>query len=183
MVVLGCFLLEPAKCFLTKMERKLRKRVIWYMDKNALNCFLGQCWLFYFIWFDLSFAFLGHFAFFFFPWGVGWQWFDFFFFVKLDVIFFFSWHDYYFLINLGDFFFFLCLSNFCFDWTSFFNKCMWVNLCKLFFFFPSIHFFTLNQTKRREIKIFFILSLFHQSIIFYPSTFSPLWPNRPLNST
>ena len=59
----------------------------------------------FFILFYLSFAFLGHFAFFFFTWGVGWQWFDFFFFVKLDVIFFFSWHDYYFLINLGDFFF------------------------------------------------------------------------------
>ena len=181
MVVLGCFLLEPAKCFLTKMERKLRKRVIWYMDKNALNCFLGQCWLFYFILF--IFCFLGTLCLFF-SLGCGLTviWFDFFFFfVKLDVIFF-SWHYYYFLINLGDFFF-LCLSNFCFDWTSFFNKCMWVNLCKLFFFFPSIHFFTLNQTKRREIKIFFILSLFHQSIIFYPSTFSPLWPNRPLNST
>ena len=89
----GVFSSSPLKCFFTKMERKLRKRVIWYMDKNALNCFLGQCWLFYFILF--IFCFLGTLCLFFF-FGVGWQWLDLicflffgFFLVKLDVIFFF----------------------------------------------------------------------------------------------
>ena len=108
MVVLGCFLLEPAKCFLTKMERKLRKRVIWYMDKNALNCFLGQCWLFYFILF--IFCFLGTLCLFF-SLGCGLTviWFDFFFFVKLDVIFFFlTWLLFF---NKFGWFFFSCVCQ------------------------------------------------------------------------
>ena len=104
------------------------------------------------------FCFLGTLCLFFFSLGCRLTviWF-FFFFVKLDVIFF-SWHDYYFLINLGDFFF-LCLSNFCFDWTSFFNKCMWVNLCKLFFFFhPST--FSLSIKQRGEKLKYFLSSHF-----------------------
>ena len=46
-------------------------------------------------------------------------------------------------------------------------------------FFSSLHFFTHNQTKMREIKIFFILLLFHFLSIFYHFTFLSLQPNEP----
>ena len=55
----------------------------------------------------------------------------------------------------------------------FFNKGICVNLYKLTFFTP-------NQTKMREIKIFSILSLFHHFTIFYHFTFSPLQSNGHL---
>ena len=59
----------------------------------------------------------------------------------------------------GWLYFFGCLSLFCFNWTSFFNKSIRVNLYKLAFSISPL--FTPNQTKRREIKIFSILPLFH----------------------
>ena len=46
--------------------------------------------------------------------------------------------------------------------------------------FLSLHLSTTNQTKMREIKIFFILPLFHHFTIFYPFTFPLLQPNKPL---
>ena len=62
---------------------------------------------------------------------------------------------------------------FFFNWASFFNKGIWVDYVNSIF--PSLHFFTPNQIKRREIKIFFsILPLFHSPIIFYLSIFLPL---------
>ena len=76
---------------------------------------------------------------------------------------------------------FLFCHFFCFNRTSFYNKGIWVNLYK-HFFFPSLHFSTPNQTKRREIKIFSILSLFHPSTIFYSLTFPLLQPNELLNN-
>ena len=53
--------------------------------------------------------------------------------------------------------FFLCdyLSLFCFNWASFFNKSIWVNLFKLIFFHPST--FPLS-TKQKWEKIKYFLS-------------------------
>ena len=87
--------------------------------------------------------------------------FSFFFFLwpRRDVIFF--WH--FFLINLGDCYFF-------------FLGVIYSNS-----FFLSLYFFTLNQTKmrkRRGIKIFSILPLFHSLTIFYPLIFPPFQPNK-----
>ena len=81
-------------------------------------------------------------------------------FFGLDVIFFWTWFLFFnkfrwLLIIFG------CLSLFCFNLTSYFNKNIWVNLYKLTFLF--LHFLTLNQTKMRVIKIFFILPFFHLS--------------------
>ena len=46
--------------------------------------------------------------------------------------------------------------------------------------FPLLHFSTPNQTKTREIKIFYILRLFHPPIILCSLTFPPLQPYGPL---
>ena len=80
----------------------------------------------------------------------------FFFFFGLDVIFFFffSRHDFFFLINLGDcfyyyyYYFFDCWSLFCFNWASFCNKSILVNLYKLTFFIPSHFHSQLNKKER-----------------------------------
>ena len=72
------------------------------------------------------------------------------------------------------FFFFLF-----FNWTPFFKK-----VYEYFIqthFFPFLHFSISNRTKMREIKIFFILSLFHPPTIFYPLTFPHLQTNKPLD--
>ena len=68
-------------------------------------------------------------------------------------ILFLAWFFFCCLLNLGDcLFFFLvsCLPLFLFlffNWPSFFNKGIWANLYKLFFFFFSfLNFFTFNQT-------------------------------------
>ena len=56
-------------------------------------------------------------------------------------------HDFYFLINwLIAFFFFG--SFFCFNWPSFFNKGIWVNLCKLTYSIPPL--FSLPIKKKNE---------------------------------
>ena len=49
---------------------------------------------------------------------------------------FFLGHDFYFLINwvIALFFWLFVTFFFCFNWTSFFNKGIWVNLFKLIFF-------------------------------------------------
>ena len=73
--------------------------------------------------------------------------------------------------------FFGCLSLFFFNWVSFFNKGICVNLYKLTF--PSLNFSTPNQIKMREIKIFSIFPLFHPLTIFYPLTFLSLKSNGP----
>ena len=91
-------------------------------------------------------------------------------------------HDFcFFFPNKFRWLLFLFCHFFCFNRTSFYNKGIWVNLYK-HFFFPSLHFSTPNQTKRREIKIFSILSLFHPSTIFYSLTFPLLQPNELLNN-
>ena len=57
-------------------------------------------------------------------------------------------HDFYFLINwVIAFFFFSCLSLFCFNWSSFFNKCVGVNLYKFIF---SISPFFHSQPNKNE---------------------------------
>ena len=62
-------------------------------------------------------------------------------FLGLVVGFFFFFKDliFIFLVNLGDCSFFFCgyLSLFCFNWASFFNNGILVNLFKLIFFHPS----------------------------------------------
>ena len=72
---------------------------------------------------------------------------------KFKYTWFFSGH-FFFIINLGDWFFFLfflCgyLSHFCFDWTSFFNNGIWVNLFKLIFFIPPLFH---SQPNKEEIN-------------------------------
>ena len=70
------------------------------------------------------------------------------------------------LCSLFFFFFFLVIF---FNWTPFFKK-----VYEYFIqthFFPFLHFSISNRTKMREIKIFFILSLFHPPTIFYSLTF------------
>ena len=62
-------------------------------------------------------------------------------------------YDFYFLINwVIASSFFGCLSLFCFKWSSFYKKGVWVNLYKLTFFIFSL--FHSQPKKRREIKIF-----------------------------
>ena len=63
--------------------------------------------------------------------------FFFFFFFGLDLIFFWTWFLFFnkfrwLLIIFG------CLSLFCFNLTSYFNKNIWVNLYKLTFFIPPL---------------------------------------------
>ena len=73
----------------------------------------------------------------------------FFFWFRCDLfIYLFYGHDFYFLINLGDWFFFLgCLSLFCFNWASFFNKSICINLYKLTFSIPP---FFHSQPNKKE---------------------------------
>ena len=62
-----------------------------------------------------------------------------FFFFFLDVIFFYE-HDFYFFINLGDWFFLVVYHFFGFNWVSFFNRGICVNLYKLTFsILPLFH--------------------------------------------
>ena len=110
--------LSPQKSFLFKIERKLGGgKILYVKDKNA-HIQVAHGLLQYVCLFVCFFFFV--FLFFF-----------------LHVIFF-STNDYYFLINLGDCMLFGCLSLFCFNWLSFFNKGIWVNSYKLNFFYPSI---------------------------------------------
>ena len=84
--------------------------------------------------------------------------------------FFFWGHDFYFLINwvIAFFFFFWVVCHFFVLIGHHFLTKVYINSL-----FSSLHFFTPNQTKRKEIKIFSILPLFYPPIIFYPPTFSP----------
>ena len=66
-------------------------------------------------------------------------------------------HDFYFVINLGGCFLFLSLFVFCFNWTSFFNKGIWVNLYKFtFFIFPRST--PPTKQKRGKLKSFYPLT-------------------------
>ena len=97
--------------------------------------------------------------------------------------FFFHWAIllpfFFFLINLDDcsFFFFLVICYF-------FVLIRHHSLIKVYeyiysnLFFSSWHFSTLNQTKKRENKIFSIFLFFHLLTIFYPLIFLLLQPNR-----
>ena len=75
------------------------------------------------------------------------------------------------------FFFLSCLSLFCFNWVSFFNKGIWVNLCKFTFSIPFT-FSLLIKQKREKLKIFFLSPYF---FIFSP--FSILTLFHPSNQT
>ena len=55
-------------------------------------------------------------------------------------------HDFYFLMNWV--IFFGCLSFICFNWPSFFNKGIWVNLDKLTFFIPPLFHSQSNKEER-----------------------------------
>ena len=60
--------------------------------------------------------------------------------------FLFFWeHDFYFLIIWVIALFFGCLLPFCFNWQSFFNKGLWVNLYKFTFSIPLFFHFQLNK--------------------------------------
>ena len=93
--------------------------------------------------------------------------------------FFFSTNDYYYLINLGDCMLFGCLSLFCFNWPSFFNKGIWVNLYKLTFFIPPL-FHSEQKKKWKKLKFFLssdfsILLSFSILSLFY--SFNQTGPN------
>ena len=98
--------------------------------------------------------------------------FCFLFFFVLNLTWFFFGHDFYFLIIWVIFFFLVVCHFFVLIGYHFFNKGIWVNL---YILFSSFHFSIPNQIKRREIKIFSILSLFH------PLTFPSFQPNKPLD--
>ena len=71
-------------------------------------------------------------------------------------------HDFYFFSKFGRLLFFCgYLSLFCFNWASFFNKSLLVNLFKLIFFHPST--FSLS-TKQKGEKIKYYISS-HFSIL------------------
>ena len=93
-----------------------------------------------------------------------WTWFLFF--NKFRWLIFFLVVYHFFGFNWASFFIYLFIYG---NWTSFFNKGIYISLYKLTF--PTSPFFTLNQTKRRKIKVFSILSFFHSLAIFYPLTF------------
>ena len=91
--------------------------------------------------------------------------FFFFFFFCLDVIFLWTW--FLFFNKFTWFFFFWVVYHFSyFNWTSFFNKSIYVNLYKLTFSIP-------NKIKMKEIKIFSMLLLFHSLTILYLYFFTP----------
>ena len=96
-------------------------------------------------------SFFLSFCFFVFFWFIG-QVCPIFFFLFLFLFFLFRCyvfyeHDFYFLINLGDWFFLLVYHFFGFNWTSFFNKGIHVNLYKLIFSIPS---FSHSQSNKKE---------------------------------
>ena len=64
------------------------------------------------------------------------------------------------------FFFWVVYHFFYFNWASFFNKSICVNLYKLTFSIP-------NKIKMKEIKIFSMLLLFHSLTILYLYFFTP----------
>ena len=144
--------MDPSKSFVFKWERKLKeeKEVTWYtkipMSTNSFFffslffffsflCCLGRCHPFF------IFHFLSFFSF---P-ILGWR----------CLLFLFSFfflcltrHDFYFLMNWVIFIFFGCLSFICFNWSSFFNKNIWVNLDKITFFIPPFFHSQPNKEKR-----------------------------------
>ena len=138
------------------------------MDKTTpiqfLSFFSFERWIFFFFWFPglrvvccLFFFFscleVAFFLFSFFLSGL-WVWLlfcfsSFFCLIRHD---FFLGHDFYFLINwvIAFFFFFWCgyLSLFFFNWSSFFNKGVWVNLYKLTFSISSLFHSQPNKNEK-----------------------------------
>ena len=166
-----CFLQAHLKV-LFKIEKKLKREIMHHfwmkmpMCNKLIHGYISSHHLFFFFFFSgcclpllLFFpsSFLS-FCFFFF-WFIGQACpiffffllfffsFSFSFFFCLDVIFFFYGNDFYFLINLGDWFFLLVYHFFCFNWTSFFNKGIHVNLYKLIVSIPS--FFHSQPNKKK----------------------------------
>ena len=121
--------LSPQKSFLFKIERKLGGgKILYVKDKNAHvqvahGLLQYVCLFFFFLCFCI-------FVFVFCMW------------------FFFSTNDYYYLINLGDCMLFGCLSLFCFNWPSFFNKGIWVNSYKFTFFISPLFYLQPNKNER-----------------------------------
>ena len=100
--------------------------------------------------FFLSFLFFTKHSFFFLLFGL-WVWWLFYLFIFLTRHDFFLGTWFFFLINWVIFFFFFffcgCLSLFCFNWPSFFNKDIWVSLYKFTFFIPLLFH---SQPNKRE---------------------------------
>ena len=120
--------LSPQKSFLFKIERKLGgdKSYMWrtkmLMSKLHMGFFNTFVCLFFLCFCIFVFVFC--------------MW------------FFFSTNDYYYLINLGDCMLFGCLSLFCFNWPSFFNKGIWVNSYKFTFFISPLFYLQPNKNER-----------------------------------
>ena len=152
------------------------------MDKNAHVQFIQLLLLLFFLFFFGAFLGTLPFPFFFFPFL------DFallpfpFFFLSWTLPFFFSLNswvvgvifffflDMIFFNTLGVFFFFWVVCHFFFNWPSFFNKGVWVNLYKLTLFHLST-FSLITKQKWEKLNFFFILSIFHPQQFFILSLF------------
>ena len=152
MVRIRCFFYGPIKKFCFQMGKKTKRRKRGYLIYK--NTHVNQFLLFFSLFFFFSFLcclgrchpfFIFHFlSFFSFP-ILGWR----------CLLFLFSFfflcltrHDFYFLMNWVIFIFFGCLSFIYFNWPSFFNKDIWVNLDKLTFFIPPLFHFQPNKEKK-----------------------------------
>ena len=127
---LSVFFPGPLKSFLPKMERKLKREIAQGLHPCCFSSHLFSCWTLLFIFYLAGIACLFFFSFFFFIYSAG---LSIFFITFIYFIFwfrcdFFYGHNFYFLINLGDWFFFVVYHFFGFNWASFFNKGICVNL-------------------------------------------------------
>ena len=121
----------PLKSFLPKMERKLKREIAQGLHPCCFSSHLFSCWTLLFIFYLAGIACLFFFFFLFTRQACP------FFLLLLFILFYFIFwfrcdffygHNFYFLINLGDWFFFVVYHFFGFNWASFFNKGICVNL-------------------------------------------------------
>ena len=130
----GVFSLRLPKKFSSQIGEKIERRKWGYLiDKNVhVHVHMGNSSNSIFFFFFFNFLFWLYVAFFFF------------FFSLFNCTWFFL-LDFYFLINWVIVFF---LSLFCFNWLSFFNKGIWVNLYKLTFSIISLFYSQPNKNER-----------------------------------
>ena len=136
----------PPKCFLSKMERKLKREIghHFWTKMPMYNCIFTHV-AFLHTFFPLHCLPL------FFFWFTGQACLVFFlsFFLFIFFIFFIYGHDFYFLINLGDWIFFWFFITFCvLIGHHFFNKGIYVNLYKLTY--SILPFFHSQPNKKKE---------------------------------
>ena len=117
------------KNFREKIEMKIFLECVWLSRFFFFFLDITSSFPFFFFLFSFSFDLLGSSYIYLLSYSS--------FFFGLDVIFFWTWFLFFnkfrwLLIIFG------CLSLFCFNLTSYFNKNIWVNLYKLTFFIPPL---------------------------------------------